>query len=85
MHYVVGLYFDENTEMQIDSLTKKIADAGISTKLLEWNARPHITLGCYNDIDEEKCTEKLKKFAEMQILILLECLMIPEQFSCLLP
>lgn len=63
MHYVVGLYFDEETEKQIDSLVQKIADAGISTKLLEWNARPHITLGCFNDIDEEKCIEKLKKFA----------------------
>lgn len=63
MHYVVGLYFDQKTEMQIESLVQKIADAGISTKLLEWNARPHITLGCFNDIDEEKCIEKLRRFA----------------------
>ena len=27
MHYVVGLYFDEETEKQIDSLVHKIADA----------------------------------------------------------
>lgn len=64
MHYVVGLYYDKETEMQIDSLVHKIADAGISTKLLEWNTRPHITLGCFNDIDEGRCIEKLKKFAD---------------------
>ena len=37
MQYVVGLYYDKDTEQQIESLARKIADAGISSKLLEWN------------------------------------------------
>ncbi len=64
MQYVVGLYYDKDTEQQIESLARKIADAGISSKLLEWNTKPHITLGCFHDIDEVKCIEKLRNFAD---------------------
>ncbi len=65
MQYVVGLYYDKETESRIDSIVKKIADAGISTKLLEWNTKPHITLGCFQDIDVEKCIKKLQGFADI--------------------
>ena len=64
MQYAVELYFDKATETTIFSLAEKIADAGISTKFLDWKTRPHLTLGCFNDVDEEKCMERLKAFAE---------------------
>lgn len=64
MQYAVELYYDEETEKKIFSLAQKIADEKISTKFLEWKTRPHLTLGCFNDVEEESCTEKLKKFAK---------------------
>ncbi len=64
MKYAIELYFDTNAEEKIYSLANKIADAQISTKYLEWKTRPHITLACYNDVDEEQCIIKLKAFAK---------------------
>ena len=63
MIYAIEMYFDKATEEKIMSLAEKVADAGISTKYLEWKTRPHITLGAFNDIDENRCTELLKQFA----------------------
>lgn len=48
----------------IYSLAKRVAEEKLSTKYLEWKTRPHITLGCFNDVDEEKCIEQLKLFAQ---------------------
>lgn len=64
MQYAIELYFDKETEDAIFSLAQNIADANISTKFLEWKTRPHLTLGCFNDVDEEACMEKLKAFAD---------------------
>ena len=63
MTYAIELFFDNETEDKIMSLAKKIADAGLSTKYLEWKTRPHVTLAIFNDVDEERCTELLEKFA----------------------
>lgn len=63
MVYAIEMYFDNKTEKQIMDLAKKVADAGISTKYLEWKTRPHITLGVFNDVDEEKCRNLLAQFA----------------------
>lgn len=46
---------------------KKVADAKLSTKFMEWKTRPHPTLACFNDVDEEKCITRLKKFAKNHI------------------
>lgn len=43
-------------------LAKKIAEEKISTKFLEWKTRPHLTLACFNDVNEAGCIEKLKNF-----------------------
>ena len=64
MQYAIELYYDKKTEEQLYSLAKCVADAGLSTKFLEWKTRPHLTLACFNDVDEEKCIEQLKKFAQ---------------------
>lgn len=63
MQYAIELYFDEKTENQLMDLAKKIADEKISTKFLEWKTRPHLTLACFNDVDEVDCIKKLKHFA----------------------
>ena len=64
MTYAIEIYFEKETEEKIISLARKIADAGLSTKYLEWKTRPHITLACFKDVDEEKCTALLKEFAQ---------------------
>lgn len=63
MKYAIEAYFDRNTEAALAHLAGRVAEEGISTKFLEWKSRPHITLACYNDIDEVDCIPKLKAFA----------------------
>lgn len=63
MKYAIELYYDEKTEEELYGLAQKIADAKISSKFLEWKTRPHLTLACFNDVDEASCIEKLKEFA----------------------
>lgn len=63
MQYAVELYFDKVTEQKLFNLAKRVADENLSTKFLEWKTRPHLTLACFNDVDEEKCIKLLKEFA----------------------
>lgn len=63
MQYAIEMFFDKETEEKLFDLIAKVADANLSTKYLEWKTRPHVTLACFNDVDEEKCIEKLKEFA----------------------
>lgn len=64
MKYAIELYFDKKAEEKVYSLANKIADAQISTKYLDWKTRPHITLACFNDVDEKLCISKLQEFAQ---------------------
>ena len=64
MKYAIEMFYDEETEEKLYSLARKVADANLSTKFLEWKTRPHVTLACFNDVDEEKCIEKLRDFAK---------------------
>ena len=64
MQYAIEMYFNKELEDEIFALAQKVADNGLSTKFLEWKTRPHVTLGCFNDVDEALCTEALRKFAE---------------------
>lgn len=64
MRYAIEMYFDTRTEGRIMNLAKKVAKNNLSTKFLEWKTRPHIKLAVFNDIDEDKCTKLLEKFAK---------------------
>lgn len=63
MRYAIEMYFDTETETKIMRLVQKIAENKLSTKFLEWKTRPHVTLAVFNDVDENRCTELLEKFA----------------------
>ncbi len=63
MPYAIELYFDKETESDFLGLANRIAEKGISTRYLEWKTRPHITLACFNDVDEAECIERLKRFS----------------------
>lgn len=69
MQYAIELYFDKETEKKLYKLAIKIADAKISTKYLEWKTRPHLSLACFNDVNEEECIEKLQIFAQAHKVI----------------
>ncbi len=45
-------------------MAQRVADEKISTKFLEWKTRPHLTLACFNDVDEESCIKRLKDVGE---------------------
>ncbi len=64
MKYAIELYFDRETEKILFDLSQRVAEEGISMKFSEWKTRPHLTLACYNDLDEQKCIEQLKQFAQ---------------------
>lgn len=64
MQYAIELYFDEETEKSLFQLAQRVADENLSTKFLEWKTRPHLTLACFNDVNEQKCIEQLKLFAQ---------------------
>ena len=64
MTYAIEMYFDKETEEKIMRLAHKIADAGLSTKYLEWKTKPHVTLAVYNDIDADRCAQLLERFAK---------------------
>ena len=53
-------------EKKIFRYAERIADEKLSTKYLEWKTRPHLTLACFNDVDEKECIDRLKQFAEKQ-------------------
>ena len=63
MQYAIELYYDHETERQLYHLAQRVAEEGLSTKFLEWKTRPHLTLACFNDVDEEKCIPLLRQFA----------------------
>lgn len=63
MIYAIEMYFDKATEKKIINLAVKVADAGISTKYLEWKTHPHITLGVFNDVDEIRITFPVEELA----------------------
>lgn len=64
MQYAIELYFDADTEQKLSALAQRVADEKLSTKFLEWKTRPHLTLACFNDVDEETCIRHLKDFAK---------------------
>lgn len=64
MKYAIELYFDPETEEKLMALSQRIADENISTRFLEWRTRPHLTLACFNDVDEAACIQRLKDFAD---------------------
>ena len=66
MQYAIKLFFNEEMEQNLLHYAKRISEENLSTNWLEWKTRPHITLACFNDVDETVCIARLKQFAEKQ-------------------
>ncbi len=52
MKYAIELYFDAETERKLEAPVQRVADAGISGAFSAWKSRPHLTLACFNDVEE---------------------------------
>ncbi len=52
--YAINLFFDEPLEAAFRGLWKNIADAGLDSFLLEIQAKPHISLGLFEDNTDPK-------------------------------
>lgn len=63
MQYAIELYFDKATEDNLFRLASRIGEEKLSTGFLSWKSRPHLTLGCFNDVDEAGAAALLKRFA----------------------
>ena len=63
MQYAIEMYFDPETEGKLMALARRAAEEGLSTKFLDYKNRPHLTLACFNDVDEDACIRKLQQFA----------------------
>lgn len=64
MYWVIAL-FDDQTEELIKGIWKELAVKDISYYEEEINdARPHITLGSYTELDKEAYIESLETFYE---------------------
>ncbi|MFZ2258614.1 MAG: 2'-5' RNA ligase family protein [Clostridiaceae bacterium] len=59
--YAVELYLDRACEKEIIKLVELMPTANLTGGFHFWKRAPHITLGMFTEIDEEKAEEKLKK------------------------
>lgn len=64
MQYAIELFFDAEMEQKLFHYARRIAEENLSTKYLEWKTRPHITLACFNDVDEQECIARIRQFAQ---------------------
>ena len=66
MTYAIELFFNKEMENKLFHYVERIAEEKISSRFLEYKARPHVALAGFNDVDEKECIEKLKEFAKKQ-------------------
>ena len=64
MPYAVELFFNNELEMKILGLWQKLAAVGITSTLLDIDARPHLCLAVLNDADAAKLCQLVEDFAE---------------------
>ena len=63
MSYAIGLYFDKDTEKNIRSLWRAMAENGVSDYLHLSENRPHFTLAIFTDLDISLAEKRLAVIA----------------------
>jgi 2'-5' RNA ligase len=66
MGYAVELYLDERCEALIRGIWEKLAQKGLSDKLLQKGHRPHVALSVFDDVDPGDLIDELRKLAQLQ-------------------
>lgn len=69
MRYAVEMYFDKESENKIWKYIEKIKDSGLGKRYYDWGVKPHVSLGIFNDIDEDRADEVLEEFAKSHKVI----------------
>lgn len=64
MPYAVEMYVDARTDQVVRRLWADLKNAGIPNELEQAQARPHISLACYEHIQPERLVDRLAAFAE---------------------
>jgi 2'-5' RNA ligase len=63
MGYAVELYFDPQTEKNIDDLRQVLKEAGIPSKLGGSGDRPHISLAGFSNVDRDVLISLVQNYA----------------------
>lgn len=64
MLFAIELYFDATTDTTVRQIWKAIADAGISSSMLQADYRPHVSLGVCHQLDAAQLGQALSSFAK---------------------
>jgi len=64
--YAIELYFDERTEALIKAIWEKLAEKGVSDRLIKRGSRPHVALAVFEDADPGDLAYQLRQFAKEQ-------------------
>jgi 2'-5' RNA ligase len=64
--FAVELYFDERTEALIKAVWEKLAEKGVSDRLLKRGSRPHVALAVFEDGDVGELVYLLRQLAKEQ-------------------
>ena len=63
MPYAVELFFDQRTDTAVRSLWQWLADEGIATYMASSGSVPHVSLGVFDEADEERLTGVIRQLA----------------------
>lgn len=64
MPYAIELFFSKEMGNKLFHYVEMIAKERLSTKFFDSNARPHVALAGFHDVDEKECIEKLNEFVQ---------------------
>ena len=59
--YLISVYFDDNTNVKINQLIKKVAEKTGNAFMIDGNVPPHITISAFETKKEKEVIEKLQK------------------------
>ena len=66
MPFALELYFDERTESLIKAIWEKLAERGVSERMVKRAARPHVALAVFEDADPGELAFVLRAMAKEQ-------------------
>lgn len=66
MPFALELYFDERTESLIKAIWEKLAERGVSERMVKRAARPHVALAVFEDADPGELAFHLRTMAKEQ-------------------
>jgi 2'-5' RNA ligase len=64
MLYAIEMFFDENSETNIQRIWRSLKESGISSYMNDSGSVPHITLSVFNKIDVNDVNNRLVSFSE---------------------